>query len=96
MIRRLSKLRGALAGEILAKLPPGDEPRIRWAWRQVLGREAKPDEVRVLNELVQKHRLKFAADARSVTPQAVDAAELAAWTSLSRVLLNLTETITRN
>ena len=70
--------------------------RIRWAWRQVLGREAKPDEVSVLNDLVQKHRLKSVADARSVTPQAVDAAELAAWTSPSRVLLNLTETITRN
>ena len=32
----------------------------------------------------------------SPRPKDVDAAELAAWTSVSRVLLNLNETITRN
>ena len=91
----------ALAGEILTKAPPSDDQRIRWAWWQVLGREAKSDEVSVLAELLQKHRAKFSADATasagiSTRPDGIESSELAAWTSVSRVLLNLTETITRN
>jgi hypothetical protein len=95
----------ALAGEILTNAPRGDEPRIRWAWRQVLGREAKSEEVQVLQELLQKHRNEFAVDAEAATAlvsvgisrrhDGSDTAELAAWTSVARVLLNLSETITR-
>jgi hypothetical protein len=96
----------ALAGETLTKTPSGDERRIRWAWRQVLGREAKSEEVAVLSELLQKHRTEFAADREaadalvavgiSAQPNGVEPAELAAWTSVCRVLFNLSETITRN
>jgi hypothetical protein len=95
----------ALAGEILINAPHGDEPRIRWAWRQVLGREAKSEEVQVLQQLLQKHRGEFAGDVEAATAlgavgispprDRLDAVELAAWTSVCRVLLNLSETITR-
>ena len=61
---------------------------------------------KVLATLLDKHRKQYAADAKaaeailtvgiSPRPKNVDAAELAAWTSVSRVLLNLNETITRN
>jgi Protein of unknown function (DUF1553)/Protein of unknown function (DUF1549)/Planctomycete cytochrome C len=96
----------ALAGQILTKGPPEDWQRIQWAWRQVLGRNAKSEELQVLTNLLENHRAQFAADteaARAIIavglsprPTDVDAVELAAWTSVSRVLLNLNETITRN
>jgi hypothetical protein len=96
----------ALAGRILTRAPQDNEQRIRWAWRLVLGRDAKPEEVLLLERLLTKHRAEFAADPRAAeaftlggsSPRStgIDTAELAAWTSISRVLLNLNETITRN
>lgn len=96
----------ALAARVLDKAPPDDEKRIHWAWRQVLGRDASPAESKVLAGLLDKHRSEYRADPKSAEaiqtvgispkPEKVDAAELAAWTSVSRVLLNLNETITRN
>jgi hypothetical protein len=96
----------ALAGEILAKGPPHDNERIEWAWRRVLGRRAQPAEAALLSELLVRHRSHFAADAVaaealvsvgiSPRPEGIDVSELAAWTSVCRVLLNLNETITRN
>jgi hypothetical protein len=95
-----------LAGQILSQAPQDDEQRLRWAWRQVLGRDAKSGEVSLLVRLLQKHRDQFAADPKaaealvsigiSPRPKDIDVVELAAWTSVSRVLLNLNETITRN
>ncbi len=95
-----------LAGRILSEALQGDEQRIRWAWRQVVGRDPKSEEVSLLFDLLQNHRGHFAADPMaaealvsigiSPRPKEIDTVELAAWTSVSRVLLNLNETITRN
>jgi len=96
----------ALAARILKNGSTTDDQRIRWAWRQVLGREAESEEAGLLKSLLQKHRAQYAADAQaaealvsvgiSPRPDNTDVGELAAWTSVSRVLLNLNETITRN
>jgi hypothetical protein len=96
----------ALAGQILTKAPADDAKRIHWAWQQVLGRDATPAEAKVLSALLTNHRKQYAADAKaaeailtvgiSPRPKNVEVPELAAWTSVSRVLLNLNETITRN
>ncbi|HEX5472594.1 MAG TPA: PSD1 and planctomycete cytochrome C domain-containing protein [Lacipirellulaceae bacterium] len=96
----------ALAAETLAKAPPDDAKRIEWAWRRVLDRKPKPAEAKVLKTLLEKHRQQYAADTKAADavlsigisrrPANVDPIELAAWTSVSRVLLNLNETITRN
>lgn len=96
----------ALATRVLESASKGDEARINWAWRQVLGREAEPGEADVLAKLLAKHRKQYQADEKdakailtvgiSPVPKGVDPAELAAWTSVSRVLLNLNETVTRN
>jgi hypothetical protein len=97
----------ALAGRILVELPKaGDDQRIEWAVQNVLGREAKVAETADLLNLLEKHRDQYATDRTaadalvsvgiSPKPAGIDAAELAAWTSVSRVLLNLNETITRN
>jgi hypothetical protein len=83
-----------------------DEDRLRWEWRLVAGRPAKSEEVEMLKTLLDKHRQHYgeqreAADAlasvgNTKRDENQDAAELAAWTSVSRVLLNLNETISRN
>ena len=96
----------ALAAETLAKAPPDDLKRIRWEWRRVLDRNPQPAEANVLETLLEKHRKQYTADTKaaeailsigiSPRPANVDPVELAAWTSVSRVLLNLNETITRN
>jgi hypothetical protein len=96
----------ALAAKILANDMSDDNERIHWAWRQVLGRAALSEEAMLLADLLKKHRTQFAADPKSAEalvsvgiserPQVDNIAELAAWTSVSRVLLNLNETITRN
>jgi hypothetical protein len=82
------------------------ENRIEFAYRQALNRKPLPEEMKLLAELVEKHRKQYEADRASAeallsvgarpAPKDVDAAELAAWTSIARVLLNLHETITRN
>ena len=95
----------ALAASVIENAP-ADEQRIHWAWRQVLGRDATPDESHVLAALLARHRKEYTADTKaaealvsvgiSPRPKNIDSRELAAWTSVSRVLLNLNETITRN
>jgi hypothetical protein len=80
--------------------------RLNWACRHALSRGAKPSESRVLTELYHKHHDEFAADKQAAeklihtgewsVAKDVDPAELAAWTSVARVILNLHETITRN
>ncbi len=96
----------ALAARILEQAADDDEQRIHWAWRQVLGRDVSRAEAKVVATLLANHRKQYVADEKaaeailavgiSPRPKNVDAAELAAWTSVSRVLLNLNETITRN
>jgi hypothetical protein len=85
----------------------GDTPtRISWAFKQALSREPSPQELPVLKELFESQRKRYvtdalAADALTNAGQAPIAeglatADLAAWTSVARTLLNLHETITRN
>jgi hypothetical protein len=71
-----------------------------------LSRPPRSDELPLLENLYRKHLEQYRADSQAVQdvlhigdhPAAtdLDPAELAAWTSVARVLLNLHETITRN
>jgi hypothetical protein len=80
--------------------------RLDWAYRQALSRGVRPAEARVLAELLQKHQADYAKDEAAAgklvgigewpLPSGVSVGELAAWTSVARVILNLHETITRN
>ncbi len=82
------------------------EARLQFAYRQALGRNAAPEEVQTLTRLYQKHLQHYKTETESAAelfkvgerpaPKDLDAAELAAWTSVARVVLNLHETITRN
>jgi hypothetical protein len=96
----------ALAGRVLTEAGSSTPERLEFAFRTVLNRSPRADESEVLNTLVEKHQREFTADKASaekllkvgdlVSPPTLDPAELAAWTSACRVLLNLHETITRN
>ena len=80
--------------------------RVNFAFQQALARPARPDETKLLAELHQQHAQQYAAEAKDaeallkvgahLPPKDLDAVELAAWTSVARVVLNLHETITRN
>jgi hypothetical protein len=80
--------------------------RITWAFQQALQRQPTADEMKTLSSLFTKHLADYqkdptAAEALLQTGAAPVAAnsnkpELAAWTHVARVLLNLHETVTRS
>jgi uncharacterized protein DUF1553/uncharacterized protein DUF1549/cytochrome c len=80
--------------------------RINAAYRRTLSRNAKPEEMKVLETLLQKHLDEFKKDpdgakkllAVGIAPlsSGIDPAELAAWTSVARAILNSHEAVTRN
>jgi hypothetical protein len=82
------------------------EEGIRFVFRQTLGRLPRPAEVKVLEALYRKHLKEYQTDKAAAAdllrvgdrpaPTDIAAPELAAWTSVARVVLNLHETITRN
>jgi Protein of unknown function (DUF1553)/Protein of unknown function (DUF1549)/Planctomycete cytochrome C len=95
----------AFAERIIREGGAGEGSRITWAIGQALGRRPAPDEIQILMDLHDKHATEYARDrnaaekllhigARAV-PGDLDPRELAAWTSVARVILNLHETITR-
>jgi hypothetical protein len=80
--------------------------RVNAMYRRALSRPAKPEEIKVLELLVEKHRAEFQKDPKGAQellkvglaplPANTNLAELAAWTSVARVVLNLHEAVTRN
>jgi len=80
--------------------------RLSWAYQRALSRAPAPDEVRALRRLFDVQRARYQADpaaARDLLrtgaapfPDDLPLADLAAWTSVSRALLNLHETVTRS
>ena len=79
------------------------EERIQAAWRIVLQREPSVRESARILQLLTEAREQFAKDAKQATdmatnpigaaPKGADITELAAWTAVSNVLLNLDETL---
>ena len=79
--------------------------RLDWAYRQAVSRSPRPTETAVLNQVHQAHLAhyhenleaakKLIATGRRPVPADIAADELAAWTSVARVILNLHETISR-
>jgi hypothetical protein len=99
------------AARVLAQrilLEGGDtfEEQLAWAFRRAVARRPLPRERKVLSQLLKQHRKDFESMPEAaesflntgdfpVDPR-LNATEVAAWTSVSRVILNLSETITRN
>jgi hypothetical protein len=94
-----------MAERVMREVSGGVERRIDRAYRRILGRAPRPDEVATLVELHAKHREDYRNDSEAArelisagawpVAEDLDAADLAATTSVMRVLLNLHETITR-
>jgi hypothetical protein len=96
-----------LAARIITESGSAPEERMAWAWRQVLQRLPRVEELETLMPLYRRHLAAYQADPAAAAqlakvglapppPPGVDGAELAAWTHVVRVLFNLHETITRN
>lgn len=93
------------AQNLLKECDQKDESRLERAFLQALSRSPQPYEVAALKSLLKAHLEQYQADIEAAkallsvgqTPvlETVDAAELAAWTSVTQALLNLNETITR-
>jgi hypothetical protein len=94
-----------LAERVLAEGGPRAESRIKQAMRLVLARPPSPREQKVLIEGLRAHRARYDHDpdaARQLITigaeppsEAVDPRELAAYTALANLILNLDETITK-
>ena len=80
--------------------------RVTWIWQQVLQRDPATHERDLITNLYQYQLSEYQCDGAavlalltsesSVVPPDLSRTEVAAWTHVSRVLLNLHETITRN
>jgi hypothetical protein len=96
----------ALAERIVKEGGATPAGRIEYAYRRTLSRPATAEEVKLLTALYDQHRKQYVSDPKAAeallhvgdkpAPKEMDVAELAAWTSVARVVLNLHETITRN
>jgi len=81
------------------------DSRLEFAFQRALSRPIRASEAAVLGELVGKHREQFRHDPEAAktllgigarpAPADLDPVELAAWTSVTRAILNLHELVTR-
>ncbi len=95
-----------LAERILKEGGNTNASRLEFAYEIVLSRKPRENERQVLITLLNKHQTEYQADSKAaeklqhigLKPPAenINPAELAAWTSLARVLLNLHETLMRS
>jgi mono/diheme cytochrome c family protein len=98
----------ALALKTLREGGESDEGRITYAFRRCVARKPSPRELTELNALLEKEKQRYGegklsawdllADDpahRPALPEGVSPADAAAWTLVSRVMLNLDETITK-
>jgi hypothetical protein len=96
----------ALAVRMMREGGASTKSRLTWAWRQVLCRAPRSDEIKTAQSLLKKQLAEYRADTASAeaflkigqsdAPKDLNAAELAAWTNIARLILNLHETITRS
>jgi hypothetical protein len=96
----------AFAARVLRECADRPEDRLNRAWQLALQRDPLPFEIETVRKLLDKHLTDYRADpdaARKLIstgvappPEDLDAAELAAWAHVARVLLNLHEMVTRS
>lgn len=94
------------AARILTDGKGTPEQRVAWAWQRALQRAPRAEEIKAMSALFDERLAAYRADAPAAdallksgfapAPADLDKAELAAWTHVARVLLNLHETITRS
>ena len=98
----------ALALKTLKEGGPSDLERVTFAFRRCLARRPEAEEIRELLSLLQKQTVRLSQGwisawgiagidekRRPELPEGATPVQLAAWTTVSRLLLNLDETITK-
>ena len=93
-------------GERLAKHGGDDAAKLRWAFLEVVSREPTAQELGVVTKTLARERTRYAGDAaraasvlsvgESPRDPRIPAGEHAAWMQVATLLLNLSETVTRN
>ncbi|TWT46797.1 PSD1 and planctomycete cytochrome C domain-containing protein [Botrimarina hoheduenensis] len=94
-----------LAARLIEEAPPEDASRVALGFRLAVAREPEPAETEGLLRLLDSARMRYASHPQEAQallqiglgaqPSEIAPAELAAWTNVARVVLNLHETITR-
>jgi len=94
-----------LAQDVL-KHSTNDTERVRRAFRLCLARDPRPEEVKIVLPMITRELARYRANPQSAAlvlssgespcDQALDPVEHAAWTQIASMILNLSETITRN
>lgn len=93
----------SLAAKTLREAPASDAQRLAYAFRRCVGRTPQSEETKTMLEFLAKQKARLregwlsALDLTGSTPvpRGLTPVDLAAWTAVSRVLLNLDETITK-
>ena len=95
-----------LAQRIIKEGGAKDEERIPWAWRTVTSRQPGPDDAKIVTDVLKGHRARYAKDAEaaqklitygeSVPDKEISPNELASWTLVANLLLNLDEVVNKN
>jgi hypothetical protein len=95
-----------LAQRIIKEGGAKDGERIRWAWRTATSRHPEQAEIRILLDLLNEHRQRFRDDleaaqklisyGESVADKEILPQELAPWTLVANLLLNLDEVVNKN
>lgn len=95
----------AFAERIIREGGTRTSDRLAFAYREALSRVPHAEETELLRGLYQRHLMDYTKnpeEARKALqngqhpiPEDIDSVELASWTSIARVILNLHETITR-
>ncbi|MFN3651714.1 MAG: DUF1553 domain-containing protein [Armatimonadota bacterium] len=95
-----------LAERLMTEVAAMPRDRIRYAFRLALARQPRNEELRVLLDTYEQQLAEFRKNPKEAEKllsvgesdrnKKLDPAELAAWTSIASVLLNLDETITKN
>jgi len=96
----------ALAARTLIEAPADDAERIEWLYRTVLARPPSAAEATIVAGALAGNRARYEADpeaarqaiahGESKPPAGLAPAELASWTLVANLMLNLDETLTRN
>jgi hypothetical protein len=94
-----------LGQRVLRESGADTSARLTYAFKLCTARPPRPAELPILRALYEKQRLRYGRDraaalrlvgvGESPRPADLDVAELAAWTAVGNVLLNLDETITK-
>jgi len=96
----------AFAEQILTQGGDTAEKRIDFAYRRTLSRTPAPEEMGIVRQTLNQHLARYAKDpaaankvirnGESLPRTDLPPAELAAWTLVANLLMNLDETVTRN